>query len=54
MNVPIGSLYLAHRRESIYPDPEHFRPERFLEGQFSPFEDLPFGGGKRQLESLTV
>lgn len=44
----IGSIYLAHRRQEVYPDPEHFRPERFLERQFSPFEYLPFGGGSRR------
>lgn len=46
--IVIGSIYLAHRREDVYPDPEQFRPERFLERQFSPFEYLPFGGGIRR------
>ncbi|NJL42971.1 MAG: cytochrome P450 [Pseudanabaena sp. SU_2_4] len=36
------------RREDVYPDPEHFSPERFLDRQFSPFEYLPFGGGSRR------
>ena len=30
-----------------YPDPERFRPERFLERRFSAFEYLPFGAGAR-------
>ena len=42
------SIYLAHRRQSVYPNPLEFRPERFLERQFSPFEYLPFGGGGRK------
>lgn len=46
--IVIGSIYLAHRREDVYPDPEQFRPERFLERQFTPFEYLPFGGGSRR------
>ncbi|MBW4464154.1 MAG: cytochrome P450 [Pegethrix bostrychoides GSE-TBD4-15B] len=46
--IVIGSIYLAHRRKDVYPDPEQFRPERFLERQFTPFEYLPFGGGSRR------
>ena len=42
------AIYLTHRREDIYPEPTHFRPERFLEKQFSPYEYLPFGGGSRR------
>lgn len=39
---------LVHRRESLYPEPDQFRPDRFLERRFSPFEFLPFGGGHRR------
>jgi len=46
--IVMGCIYLAHRREDVYPDPEKFRPERFLERRFSPFEYLPFGGGSRR------
>ena len=40
------SIYLAHRRGSVYPEPSCFKPERFLDRQFSPYEFLPFGGGQ--------
>ncbi len=46
--IVVGCIYLAHHRESIYPEPDSFRPERFLENRFSPFEFLPFGGGIRR------
>ncbi|MBI4784589.1 MAG: cytochrome P450 [Oscillatoriophycideae cyanobacterium NC_groundwater_1537_Pr4_S-0.65um_50_18] len=46
--VIIPSIYLAHRRADVYPEPNQFRPERFLERQFSPYEYLPFGGGDRR------
>jgi cytochrome P450 family 110 len=48
----IGCIYLAHRREEVYPDPSEFRPERFLERRYSPFEYLPFGGGVRRCIGL--
>lgn len=50
--VIVGSIYLTHRREDLYPEPEQFKPERFLERQFSPYEYLPFGGGSRRCIGL--
>jgi cytochrome P450 len=46
--VVLGSIYSTHHREDLYPQPNEFKPERFLERQFSPFEFLPFGGGARR------
>lgn len=39
---------IAHFREDLYPDPWTWRPERFLERTYSPFEFIPFGGGARR------
>jgi cytochrome P450 family 110 len=46
--VLMGCIYLLHQREDIYPDPQQFKPERFLEREFDPYEFFPFGGGKRR------
>ncbi|URD53875.1 cytochrome P450 [Chroococcidiopsis sp. CCNUC1] len=43
-----GNIYLTHQRPDLYPNPQEFRPERFLERQFSAYEFLPFGGGTRR------
>lgn len=39
--------FMLHRREDIYPEPERFRPERFLERPAEPYTWTPFGGGVR-------
>lgn len=41
-------IYLAHHREDIYPDAKQFKPERFLDKQYSPYEFVSFGGGSRR------
>jgi unspecific monooxygenase len=42
------SIYLVHYREDLYPNAQQFKPERFLERQYSSSEYLPFGGGSRR------
>ena len=37
-----------HFREDIYPQPEEFRPERFLDGAPESYAWIPFGGGVRR------
>jgi cytochrome P450 len=47
--VSVGiSIINLHRRPDLYPEPDQFRPERFLEREYGPFEYLPFGGGSRR------
>jgi hypothetical protein len=38
--------------QDLYPNPEQFKPERFLERQYSAYEFLPFGGGARRCIGL--
>ena len=44
----VPCIYLAHRRPEVYPEPEKFMPERFLENPPGPYEFFPFGGGIRR------
>jgi cytochrome P450 family 110 len=46
--IVVGCIYLVHHREDLYPNSYEFKPERFLDRQFSPYEFMPFGGGARR------
>jgi cytochrome P450 family 135 len=41
-------IFSIHQRPDLYPRPEEFRPERFLEGEVSARDWMPFGGGTRR------
>ena len=42
------SIYLVHRRPDVYPNPERFEPERFLDSSPGTYTWIPFGGGVRR------
>ncbi|HSR94243.1 MAG TPA: cytochrome P450 [Solirubrobacterales bacterium] len=42
------NIYLAHRNPEIYPDPQAFKPERFLDNPPGTYTWIPFGGGVRR------
>jgi cytochrome P450 family 135 len=46
--VLMPSVWLVHRNPAVYPDPEAFRPERFLGPQPDTYSWIPFGGGVRR------
>jgi cytochrome P450 len=42
------SIYLTHMRPDLYPEPDRFNPERFLEEGPETYSWIPFGGGVRR------
>jgi cytochrome P450 family 110 len=53
-NVVMASMYLTQQRPDLYPEPDIFNPQRFLDRQFSPYEYFPFGGGSRRCIGLAL
>ena len=39
---------LVHKRPDVFPAPDRFRPERFLDQKPNPYAWIPFGGGTRR------
>jgi unspecific monooxygenase len=47
--ILVNAMYLLHRRPDLYPEPDTFKPERFLGRRIiDPYEWTPFGGGIRR------
>ena len=40
-------IWLLHQNADLYPEPDRFRPERFLEQPAGRYTWIPFGGGLR-------
>ena len=51
--IPAGhalviSIVGIHHDPTLYPEPDAFKPERFIERKYSVYEFLPYGGGHRR------
>jgi cytochrome P450 family 135 len=51
--LPAGQFVLPaiaalHYREDLFPEPDEFRPERFLDAKVDNYAWIPFGGGVRR------
>jgi cytochrome P450 len=44
----LAAIAALHYREDLFPEPEEFRPERFLGGKADNYAWIPFGGGIRR------
>jgi cytochrome P450 len=45
--VVAGATAILHYDPDLFPDPERFDPERFMNRKFAAWEYTPFGGGER-------
>jgi cytochrome P450 len=51
--LPAGTYVLPaiaalHNRADLFPEPDRFRPERYLDGKADTYAWIPFGGGVRR------
>jgi cytochrome P450 len=44
----LPAIAALHYRADLFPEPDEFRPERFLEGKADNYAWIPFGGGVRR------
>jgi cytochrome P450 len=44
----MAAIAALHYREDLFPAPQEFRPERFLDGRADNYAWIPFGGGVRR------
>jgi cytochrome P450 len=48
------SIITVHHRDDVYPRPDHFAPERFLDTKPGTYTWIPFGGGIRRCLGATL
>ena len=48
----LGCIYLVHHDPVLYPEPDRFRPERFLGAHPATSTWLPWGGGRKRCPGL--
>jgi cytochrome P450 len=44
----VVSIVGIHHNPDLYPEPDQFKPQRFLDRKYNIYEFLPFGGGHRR------
>ena len=44
----LPAIAALHYRADLFPEPDRFRPERFLDGKADNYAWIPFGGGVRR------
>ena len=51
--IVVPAIAAIHARPDLYPEPDEFRPERFLDGRAESYAWIPFGGGVRRCIGAT-